>query len=194
MRKYVIYLVVFLIGAAAGMWLCRSYHFRAVTGMVQKDTVIVYDTVRYSRLELSANTYRLQLSDNIGRLNLVYIPSDSVTTVYRDNIKYITLPRQYFHTTTPDAEIWHSGVDSRIDSLVVFRKTEKVTQSVVPKTKRHGLGVGIEANYAESFRMPVQLEYSYNVKPWLSVYGYVEYELLTRQAGAGIGTKLTVSW
>lgn len=193
MRKYVIYLVVFLIGAAAGMWLCRSYHFRDVTGMFQNDTIVRFDTIRYSKLELIGKNYNLDIP-KIGSPELVYIPTHSLDTIYRDNIKYVTLPRQYFHTTTPDAEIWHSGVDSRIDSLVVFRKTEKVTQSVVPKTKRHGLGVGIEANYAESFRMPVQLEYSYNVKPWLSVYGYVEYELFTRQAGAGIGTKLTVSW
>lgn len=193
MRKYVIYLVVFLIGAAAGMWLCRSYHFRDATKMFQNDTIVRFDTIRYSKLELIGKNYNLDIP-KIGSPELVYIPTHSLDTIYRDNIKYVTLPRQYFHTTTPDAEIWHSGVDSRIDSLVVFRKTEKVTQSVVPKTKRHGLGVGIEANYAESFRMPVQLEYSYNVKPWLSVYGYVEYELLTRQAGAGIGTKLTVSW
>lgn len=193
MRKYVIYLVVFLIGAAAGMWLCRSYHFRDVTKMFQNDTIVRFDTIRYSKLELIGKNYNLDIP-KIGSPELVYIPTHSLDTIYRDNIKYVTLPRQYFHTTTPDAEIWHSGVDSRIDSLVVFRKTEKVTQSVVPKTKRHGLGVGIEANYAESFRMPVQLEYSYNVKPWLAVYGYVEYELLTRRAGAGIGTKLTVSW
>lgn len=193
MKKYLLYIVVFLIGAAAGMWLCRSYHFRDVTKMFQNDTIVRFDTIRYSKLELIGKNYNLDIP-KIGSPELVYIPTHSLDTIYRDNIKYVTLPRQYFHTTTPDADIWHSGVDSRIDSLVVFRKTEKVTQSVVPNTKRHGLGVGIEANYAESFRMPVQLEYSYNVKPWLSVYGYVEYELLTRQAGAGIGTKLTVSW
>lgn len=193
MRKYVIYLVVFLIGAAAGMWLCRSYHFRDVTGMVQNDTIVRFDTIRYSKLELIGKNYNLDIP-KIGSPELVYIPTHSLDTIYRDNIKYVTLPRQYFHTTTPDAEIWHSGVDSRIDSLVVFRKTEKITQSVVPKTRRHGIGLGIEANYAGSFRLPVQLEYSYSVKPWLSVYGYLEYELLTRRAGAGIGTKLIVSW
>lgn len=196
MNKYLPYIVIFLIGALAGMWVHRQYHFREVTKMSLTDTVVVHDTVRYSRLELVTNSHRLNIP-KVGKKDYIYIPSDSVTTIYRDNIQYVTLPRQFFHTKTQDAEIWHSGIDSTIDSLVVFRndmvisKTETTTQTV---TKRHGLSIGIEANYATIPSFPVQLEYAYHIKPWFNIYGYAEYELLRRQWGIGVGTKIEISW
>lgn len=177
--------------------MCRTCtdHFRG-GARSETDTIYVHDTVRYSRLELVTNRHRLNIP-KVGKKDYVYIPSDSVTTIYRDNTQYVTLPRQYFHTKTQDAEIWHSGIDSTIDSLVVFRndmvisKTETTTQTV---TKRHGLSIGIEANYATIPSFPVQLEYAYHIKPWFNIYGYAEYELLRKQWGIGIGTKIEISW
>lgn len=196
MKKYQLYIVIFLIGALAGMWAHRQYHFREGTKMVQTDTVVVHDTVRYSKLELTGKNHRLDLP-KIVKTKLVYIPADSVTTIYRDSVRYVTLPRQYFFTKTDDVEIWHSGIDSTIDSLVVFRnnmvisRTETTTKAV---TKRHGLSIGIEANYATIPSFPVQLEYAYHIKPWFNIYGYAEYELLMKQWGIGIGTSIEFEW
>lgn len=195
--KYTKYIILFAIGLLIGGGICRTYtdHFRG-GARSETDTIYVHDTVRYSRLELSEKIGQLDVP-KVGSPELVYIPTHSLDTIYRDNIQYVTLPRQFFHTKTQDAEIWHSGIDSTIDSLVVFRnnmvisKTETTTQTV---TKRHGLSIGIEANYATIPSFPVQLEYAYRIKPWFNIYGYAEYELLRKQWGIGIGTKIEISW
>lgn len=163
--------------------------------MPQNDTIVRLDTIRYSRLELSTNSSKLEIP-KIDMPELVYVPSDSTTIIYRDSIRYITLPRQYFFTETEDAKIWHSGVNSTIDSLVIFRENVVVSKKEIAtkRTKRHGLSIGVEVNYATAPNFPVQLEYSFSVKPWLNVYGYAEYELLRGQVGVGIGTQLQIGW
>ena len=126
---------------------------------------------------------------------LVYIPSDSVSIIYRDSIRYVTLPRQYFFTETEDAQIFHSGIDSRIDSLNVFHKTKTVTQTVTKAvTKRHELSLGIEVNYFMALSTPIKLKYTYHAVPWFSVYGYAEHDLLSREFGVGAGTSIDFRW
>ena len=193
MKKYIPYLVIFLIGALAGMWAHRQYHFRDATKMSQNDTIVRLDTIKYSRLELSEKIGKLDIP-KIGSPELVYIPTHSLDTIYRDNIQYVTLPRQFYFTETEDAQIWHSGIDSTIDSLNVFRRNTTITQTIQTVTKRHGLSIGIEANYATIPSFPVQLEYAYHIKPWFNIYGYAEYELLRKQWEIGIGTKIEISW
>lgn len=192
MKKFRPYIIILVLGMVIGS-LCRGYFTHEVT--IQKDTVTVYKTIQYSRLELQDKTIRLQVPDIYVR-PMVFVPADSVTIIYRDSVRYVTLPRQNYYTKTEEAEIWHSGVDSTIDSLsLLFPMTSIVqTEKVARKPKKHAIGIGIEANYSTTFNMPLQLEYAYNVKPWLSVYGYAEYELFRKQFGVGAGTQMTIEW
>lgn len=192
MKKIIPYVAMIVLGMIGG-WLCRDYHFREATKMLQNDTIVRFDTIRHSRLELVRNTYRLDIP-KIGMPELVYIPSDSTTIIYRDSVRYVTLPRQFFYTRTNDAEIFHSGIDSRIDSLNVFMRNTSITHVVTPKEKKHSIGIGIEANCATVLSVPIQLEYSYMVKPWMSLYGYAEYEPFRRQLVVGFGTKAQIEW
>lgn len=192
MKKYIPHIVILIVGMVIGA-LCRGYFTHEPT--IQKDTVTVYRTIQYSRLELQDKTIRLEVP-KIDVRQRVFVPADSVTIIYRDSVRYVTLPRQFFFTKTEEAEIWHSGVDSTIDSLsLLFPMTSIVqTEKVERRPRKHAIGIGIEANYSTTLNMPVQLEYTYNVKPWLSVYGYAEYELFRKQFGIGAGTKITVSY
>lgn len=189
-------LFIFLLGAAVGI--CLPLLFRSFNGSdahddVKRDTVTVYKTVSYSRLELAANTIRLDVPE-LASPEYVFVLEDSTSIIYRDSIRYVTAPRQFFYTRTNDAEIFHSGIDSRIDSLNVFMKNTSITHVVTPKEKKHSIGIGIEANYATALSMPIQLEYSYMVKPSMSLYGYAEYEPFRRQIGVGLGTRFTFEW
>ena len=176
----------------------RNYDFRKSAKKVepQRDTVYVYDTIHYSGLQLTSNTYKLDIP-KVGAARLVYIPEHSLDTIYQDNVKYVTMPREYFYTKTKDVEIWHSGVQSTIDSLNVFRKSAQITESqtIGRKAKGHSIGVGIEANYmGEHASIPVYLEYERMIRPWISVYASVGYDLLSQQYGAGLGGKINLSW
>lgn len=191
-KKIVLYVIVLLLGLLIGAGTCYN-HYRHIPAQV--DTVYKYEKVPYTPLELKGNTYELETPQiNVGKH--VFIDVALLDTVYRDSIRYVVYPRQYYYTKVKDAEIWHSGVDSTIDSLVVFRENMVVSKTEITtrKTKRHGVSIGVEANYSTAPNFPVQLEYSYNVTPWMNVYGYAEYELLRGQVGIGIGTKLQISW
>ena len=193
MKKFRQYIVIFILGIVIGA-LCRGYYARDEVTM-QRDTVTVYKTIQYSRLELQDKTIRLQVPD-IHVRPMVFVPADSVSIIYRDSIRYITLPRQNYYTKTEEVQIWHSGIDSTIDSLSLFFPMTSIVQTerVERKQRKHAIGIGIEANYNTTLNMPVQLEYTYYVNPWLSVYGYAEYELFRKQFGVGAGTQMTIEW
>lgn len=193
MKKYIPYLVIFLIGALAGMWAHRQYNRTHTELVVQTDTLVRYDTIKYSKLELIGKNYRLDLP-KIDNPRMVLIPYDSTTIIYRDSVRYVTLPRQYFYTSTDDVEIWHSGIDSTIDSLNVVRKTQEITKTTQTKPKLNSIGIGVETNYMSSLSTPIYVEYERTLKPWLSVYGQVAYDLPSQKYGAGVGLKMQIEW
>lgn len=191
-KNIIIGALLLVIGIVGGVFLCRAFHHDKVE-VVQKDTVVMHDTIRYSRLKLDYETLRLDLP-KIGKKEYVFIVEDSTTIIYRDSIRYVTALRDFFYTRTPEVEIWHSGIDSRIDSLNVFRSSSVITQSVSRKEKLHEISAGLELSYSDALRMPFQVEYSYMPKPRMSIYGYAEYELFTKQFGIGAGMKILISW
>lgn len=191
-KNIIIGALLLVIGIVGGVFLCRAFHHDKVE-VIQKDTVVMHDTIRYSRLALDYETLKLDLPQ-IGKKEYVFIVEDSTTIIYRDSIRYVTALRDFFYTRTPEVEIWHSGIDSRIDSLNVFRSSSVITQSVSRKEKLHEISAGLELSYSDALRMPIQVEYSYMLNPWMSMYGYAEYELFTKQFGIGAGMKVSIGW
>lgn len=186
------YIICIILGAVIG-WLCRGSYFRDTAGVVQRDTVIQYEKIPYSKLDLATNTYKLDLP-KMGKIELVFVPEHSTNIIYRDSVRYVTYPRDYFYTNTNEVEIWHSGIDSTIDSLNVIQKTSNIRETYTPREKRNAVSIGVEANYSSSFRMPLRSEYACKITPWLSVIGYAEYELFTKQLGAGLGAEITIEF
>lgn len=187
MRKCIPYIIALVVGILAGMWGCRTYYVQRETDM-QRDTVFVRDTFEYTREKLVESTKVVHQKDT------EYIYIEVRDTVEKEKKVYVPMPRQHYHTRVKDAEIFHSGIESRIDSLNIFSTTANITQTYTPKVRKHALSFRIEANYSTTFNMPMQLEYTYSIKPWLSVYGYAEYELFRKQFGVGAGTQMTIEW
>ena len=161
--------------------------------MVESDTVYVYKYKSYSHVDLKGSTYKLDVPV-VGVPDIIFIREDSTAIEYRDSIRYITAPREFFYTMTPEVEIWHSGIGSRIDSLNVRVQNSVITNKIVPKEKKHGFSLGVEVAYLDAFSFPVQLEYSYKMSRFLSVYGYAEYELTRSRMGAGLGVRVGLEW
>ena len=125
---------------------------------------------------------------------MVLVPADSTTIIYRDSIRFVTLPRQYFFTETEDAQIWHSGIDSTIDSLNVVRKTQEITKTTQTKPKLNSIGIGMETSYMNALSTPIYLEYERMLHKNLSFYGQVFYDLPSQRYGAGVGLKMQIEW
>ena len=192
MKKYILLLAILVMGMLIGMWISRAYYVNREMDE-QRDTTYIYEKVPYSRLDLGKMAVQLSVPE-VSVPDMVFIREDSTTIIYKDSVRYVTLPRQYYFTSTEDVEIWHSGVDSTIDSLNVFRKTTNVTEVYKPKEKRHSIGIGMETTYSTVLSTPLYLEYEYMPKSWLSVYGQVSYDLPNKMHAVGVGLKLQIGW
>ena len=194
-KVYWLMVIVFL-GMTIGICLSPVFFKHDRHTEIVRDTTVIVKEKFYSRPSLTAATLKLDLSryDNLKVPSVVYIPEEKIRIEVRDSVRYVVLPRELNYTEMGGVKIWHSGVDSTIDSLRVTEREYVIENIYREKRRRNNIGIGLEGNYADSFRMPFQVEYSRRVLPWLSVYAYGEYEIFTRQIGAGAGARAELSW
>lgn len=195
MKDWQKHLVTFLIGAGAAMCLCLTCNPR-VGGkdvLVQTDTIVKYKTLHYSRLELAKNTIKLDVP-KVSIKEFIYVQSDSTTIIYRDSIAFVTLPRENYYTKVDDAEIWHSGVGSRIDSLNVFRRDVVVTDVYKRKDWKHEISIYASAGYCGLPRVPIGIEYAYYPKKWIGFGGKIEHDPLNNATGIYASARFRFGW
>lgn len=186
----------FVTGVVVGI--CLPLLFRDHTekdlDLVQRDTVVKIETIRYSPLQLADKRYKLDLP-KIDNPVMVFVQEDSTSIIYRDSVRYVTLPREYFYTNIDDTEIWHSGIDSTIDSLVVRSRTESITETCRIPQYRHSMSLYGNAGYdAGSFTLPVGMEYLYHPYGWIGIGGKAEYDIRTKGWNVMATAKLTLRW
>ena len=153
---------------------------------MQRDTIVCYDTVKILRQEI--------VTKPVVRTEVEYVYIGKVDTVYRDSIRYISLPREYYHTKAKNVEIWHSGIDSTIDSLNVVRESVKITDKYIPKNVKNHISLGMEANCYQSVSIPIYFEYERLLQKNVGIYGKVGYDLSSGLWGIGVGARLQLQW
>lgn len=184
--KYIKYIILFALGVLVGGGMCRTCteHFRDATKMIQTDTILRIDTVVVEKPVLIERTY----------YDSLYVAVHDTIQV-RDSV-FVVLPLEKKSYKGKDYYAEVSGYQPSLDLIEVYPRTKIVTQTNASygKPKKHSIGIGIEANYNNLPGFPVQVEYGYSLQPWFKVYGYMEYELLRKQIGIGIGAMLEVWW
>ena len=192
MQKIFAYIGVMIVGVVIGC-LLPDYHFRDEVKMLQRDTIGRFDTIRYSRLELVTNSNALKIP-KIDVPKLAFLDVEKVDTIYKDNVMYLTYPRESYYTKAKDVEIWYSGIDSTIDSLNVVQKTQNIKETQQVKVARNSISLGIEASYLTTPSLPIYLEYGRMFHKNVEMYGQIAYDLQSRQWGVGIGVELKFGW
>lgn len=192
MQKIFAYIGVMIVGVVIGC-LLPDYHFRDEVKMLQRDTIVRFDTIRYSRLELVTNSNALKIP-KIDVPKLTFLDVEKVDTIYKDNVMYLTYPRESYYTKAKDVEIWYSGIDSTIDSLNVVQKTQNIKETQQVKVDRNSISLGIEASYLTAPSLPIYLEYGRMFHKNVEMYGQIAYDLQSRQWGVGIGVELKFGW
>lgn len=192
MQKIFAYIGVMVVGVVIGC-LLPDYHFRDEVEMLQRDTIVRFDTIRYSRLELVTNSNALKIP-KIDVPKLAFLDVEKVDTIYKDNVMYLTYPRESYYTKAKDVEIWYSGIDSTIDSLNVVQKTQNIKETQQVKVARNSISLGIEASYLTAPSLPIYLEYGRMFHKNVEMYGQIAYDLQSRQWGVGIGVELKFGW
>ena len=183
-KKYLFYLVIFLIGIGVGILLCLIAPIRVTDRdvLVKTDTIIKEVVKAYTPIELAKNTIKLDIP-KIHIKEHVYVRSDSTSIIYRDSIAYVTLPREYYYTKQDDVEIWHSGIDSRIDSLRYTMREATINNTYKKKDWNHEVSIYGSIGYKQGLSTPVGAEYSYYPKRWIGVGGKVEYDFAQKTPG-----------
>lgn len=158
---------------------------------VQRDTTYIYEKVPYSRLDLGKMSVQITVPE-VDVPKMVFIREDSTTIIYRDSVRYVTLPREYYYTSTNDVEIWHSGIDSTIDSLNIVRKSANITNTYKPKEKKNRLAFGIECGWCQTFSVPLYLQYERKVHRNVIVYGGVFRDVVREENGVRFGANVNI--
>lgn len=181
MKQYIVIAVI-----AVGCFLLGTLMPRSPRIEEKVITEIVRDTIIHTKIE-SVPVIKTQ-----SKTEYVYL--SKVDTVWVNDTIYMRLPRQHYFAETDDVKIWHSGIDSRIDSLVNFRSSSvKYVEKEV--WKRHNLYLGAQTGYYSDFRLSVGAMYQYDVFKWLSVDLGAGYDLYLKQPYAMAGLKVRVySW
>lgn len=193
MKKYIPYLVIFLIGALIGSWLCDVFHSREVVQDVQRDTIRIKVAESYGHLDLKGKTYVLNVP-KFDIPNFYYFPYDSTKIEYRDSIKYIVLPSESYHTKVDGIDIWHHGVRSEIDSVRAEYYRDQIKETHRIKDWEHTLSLYGNAGYMNGLRLPVGVQYLYHPRRWFGVGGKVEHDFALKQTGVYGTLALTFGW
>lgn len=192
MRQYLSYVVTaavsLVVGLLMGLYMRRSSSERKV--LVQTDTVRTEVVKEYGKLEIPSAKIDIPA---VKATEFVFIPEEKTDTIVKEKVKYITLPREYYYTRKDDVEIWHSGIDSSIDSLR-YRERQTVIKDVYEVRKKNTFSIGIEARYMDAIHFPLTLAYERHMFPWWSMYGYAQYEFYSRNIYIGIGTRININW
>ena len=195
MKDWQKHLVTFLIGIGAGMFLCLTCDPR-VGGkdvLVQSDTIVKYETLHYSRLELAKNTIKLDVP-KVSTKEYIYVQSDSTTIIYRDSIAFVTLPRENYYTKQDDIEIWHSGVSSRIDSLRYTMRETTITDTYKRRDWKHEISLSASIGYHNMLMLPIELKYLYCPKRWIGIGGKLEHDFIHKTTGIFATASFRFGW
>ena len=195
MKRFIYFLVTFLVGIGAGMLLCL---FNPMS-IGKRDVLIDSDTTHkvivkyYTPLELAKNTIKLDVP-KVSTKEYVYVQSDSTTIIYRDSIAFVTLPRENYYTKQDDIEIWHSGVSSRIDSLRYAMRETTITDTYKRRDWKHEISLSASIGYHNMLMLPIELKYLYCPKRWIGIGGKLEYEPLHKTTGIFATASFRFGW
>ena len=135
--KFVCYILLLILGTAAGMFLSHIYH----TSHPKPETITRTDT--------------LVVRDTIIERHPVYVTqtkTDTMLVAVRDTVTvrdtaYIVIKREQNHYRGDNYEAWVSGYRPRLDSIYVFPETRYITNETQVKRKPTKWGIGIQAGY-----------------------------------------------
>lgn len=122
MKRAALFVIVVILGFILGMGYGRM-GVRKKGLDIKVDTVYVEKKVSYGKEDLAESTVEVAPPKTIKETEYVYIPEVKVVEKIIKDTVFLSIPRQYYHTEKDGVLIWHSGIQSRIDSLDYTERT-----------------------------------------------------------------------
>ena len=171
MSRWFCYIIVFIVGAAAGMLLPRFCPFLRPQAEViaRTDTLTVRDTIREIR--------PVYVDRTVTDTMLVAV-TDTVTV---SDTVYMVLDREQrrYHGDRYDA--WVSGYRPQLDSIRVYPETMYVTRDIISASPRKCNSIALEssASWCGILSLTISAEYEHSWR-WCYVGAGVGYDVVTR--------------
>lgn len=155
-KKIIAHLVAIAIGVILGLWLSHCTRGKVEPVKVERDTVVVYDTVP---------DYMPAPKDSVvTRYTTRYLPVHSTDTVDRYIVHNVTdtvaveVPIMSKHYGNEQYDAWISGYEANLDSIKVYQKetliTETITKMKPPNKWELDLLGGVDYNTANKIYTP----------------------------------------
>jgi hypothetical protein len=181
--KSIGYIINLIVGVVAGMWLCRLSYAPERVVDVQKDTIIVRDTVVVEkpteiRTEYVAEKILVEVKD----------------TLWIHDTLYISIPRErkFYKEEEFYAEV--SGYKPSLDYIEVYPERVYVTKTERVKEKKNYLAVGVEAGWCVTPSIPIYLEYTRKLHKNVEFNAGVFHDLVLGETGFRIGVNANIGW
>lgn len=153
--------VFFAIGALCGFFLGKSMYQPTYGEKVERDTVLVHDTVPdinptpkdSSTIRYITRYLPIAKRDTSSRVDDHFIEANNMVDHFADTSKMIAVevPITSKHYGSKDYDAWVSGYEPSLDSIKVYREkeiiTETITRTVKDKGKHFFLDVGAGCKY-----------------------------------------------
>ena len=179
MKKYIPYIVIFLVGLLIGL-LCRRTEY-VETIIVERDTTVVVDTHIVERpvpvRVTVTDTLLKEVTDTVRINDTLYVPLPLERKEYR---------RDEFYAVV-------SGYNPSLIHMEVYPKTVYVTEREVVR-QRNYLSVGAEAVYIGTPFLPVYLEYERKLHRNFSLTARVMHDFISQENGVSVGVKAEIGW
>ncbi|MBR5862860.1 MAG: hypothetical protein IKZ08_06000 [Bacteroidales bacterium] len=182
------YILAVIIGVAIGCAVgydTADRQFSQSTETARTDTVFVHDTVEIEKPVLKDKKI----------VETMYVAVHD--TIVKNDTTFIALPRESRTYGDERYTAVVSGYKPSLDRLDIYVENQTVTKYLIPeptKPKMNSLSVGIEAGYLNTFYIPARVKYTRSINSWFAVYGYGQYDLLSRQFGGGMGGEFKLNW
>jgi len=149
-KKIIAHLVAIAIGVILGLWLSHCTRGKVEPVKVERDTVVVYDTVP---------DYMPAPKDSaVTRYITRYLPVHSTDTVDRYIVHNVTdtvaveVPIMSKHFSGKNYDAYVSGFEVNMDSIFVYNETKLVTEKITRMKPPNRFTVGIQGGYGYGFR------------------------------------------
>lgn len=180
MKKIIPHIIVLLVGAVIG-WLCRPNRMERIVD-IQRDTIVKIDT----------HVIEKPIVVEKRVVDTMYCAVHDTTRI--NDTLYVALPREVKVYSGDDYYAEVSGYRPNLDYLEVYPKTTTITQTITDRVSKNFVSAGIEAQYINSFALPIYAEYERMVHPNVDIYCRGMYDLHTKMFGVGGGARFRFGW
>lgn len=180
MKKYIPYIVIFLVGLLIG-WLCRRTEYVETT-IVQRDTTVVVDTHIVER----------PVPVRVTVVDTMY--AEVRDTIRMNDTLYVSLPLERKEYRRDEFYAVVSGYNPSLTYIEVFPKTVYVTETTRMKDKANYLSAGVDVLYLGTAHVPIYVEYERMLHRNFSVYARGMGDIWTGTKGLSVGVRAKIGW